>query len=54
MKNIKLLPTPPPLNLINVPVYFIKLLMQNRRTKYEKICFNQTDEYAIIVGKFEI
>lgn len=50
INQIKLWPTPPPINLINLPVYFIKLYMHSNK-KYIRIDTHEKAEYEIIAEK---
>ncbi len=50
LPNIKLWPAPPPFNLINLPVFFFKLL-NIKKGKYDKIDTESiNEEYIQIVG----
>ena len=51
MPNIKLWPAPPPINLINLPVFFLKIF-NRKKGKYDQIETDSQndDEYSQIVG----
>ena len=50
INQIKLWPVPPPINLVNLPVYFIKMLVHFKRN-YKRIDTNEKDDYEVIAGK---
>lgn len=54
IEQIKLWPMPPPFNLLNFPVFFIKYFLnkkKNKKSKNKLMLQENEENYGIIVGK---